>query len=189
MRQRRLQPGNKRSPFEVVYGTNPRLEVDAQLGLDAPQVSENHETIQQSAREAIQSLAIQAKSHYDVKKNVKWRNLHNRKVYWKAQNAKIGKLSPRFVGPFLAKKTENRWNYRIEDRDGNNKVVHLDQLNECFNEEPLASGLRGRGRPRRIRTIWFNNSNRKVGGEVLGACVAQRPLLQPLFEAPTMPCF
>ena len=48
----------------MVYGTNPRLDVDAQLGLDAPQVSENHETIQQSAREAIQSSAIQAKSRH-----------------------------------------------------------------------------------------------------------------------------
>ena len=42
------------------------------------------------------------------------------------------------MGPFLAKKTENRCNYRIKDKDGNNKVVHLDQLNEYFNEEPLA---------------------------------------------------
>ena len=38
----------------------------------------------------------------------------------------------------MAKKTENRCNYRIKDKDGNNKVVHLDQLNEYFNEEPLA---------------------------------------------------
>ena len=54
------------------------------------------------------------------------------------------------------------WNYRIKDRDGNTKLVHLDQLKQCYNDEqPLAIGLRGRGRPRRIQTIEFYNSNRK----------------------------
>ena len=58
------------------------------------------------------------------------------------------------------------WNYRITDKDGNTKVVHLDQLKECHNDEPLAAGLRGRGRPRKIHTILVYNSNRKSEGEV-----------------------
>ena len=80
---------------------------------------------------------------------------------------KGGKLTPRFKGPFLAERMDTQWNYRIKDRDGNTKIVHLDQLKECHkDDQPLAAGLRGRGRPRRIHTILVYNSNRKRKGEV-----------------------
>ena len=90
------------------------------------------------------------------------------KVYWKdLAPKKDGKLTPRFKGPFMAERTDTLWNYRIKDRDGNTKLVHIDQLKKCYNDDqPLAAGLRGRGRPRRIQTILIYNSNRKCEGEV-----------------------
>jgi hypothetical protein len=157
----------KKTPFEITYGKLARLPVDGQLALEAPELTQNHMEIRQEVKEAIVNEAEKAKLRYDRTKNIKARDLDGQKVYWKnlTANPKEGKhLAPRYRGPFQAEKTESSWNYRITDRDGNTKTVHMDQLKPCRNEEPLASGLRGRGRPRRlypIRVIY--NSNRKQG--------------------------
>src|SRR5690625_291005 len=153
----------KRSPFEILHGIKPRLDIDAKLSLLAPQSSKNHTETRQAVKDAIHTEAAKSKERYDRSKRTKWRNLDGLKVYWKDLTPKKdGKLTPRYKGPFLAERTDTMWNYRIKDRDGNTKLVHLDQLKQCYNDEqPLAIGLRGRGRPRRIQTIEFYNSNRK----------------------------
>ena len=157
----------KRSPFEIIYGANPRLEIDAKLELDAPKLVENHQTILQEARDTIQTTANKKKEQYDCKERTKWRDLNNRLVYWKVPPRKDGKLADRFKGPFLAKQTDSRWNFKIVDKDGNHKIVHVNHLKECTDTNlALAGGLRGRGRPRLTRTIWSNTSNRRSGGEV-----------------------
>ena len=73
-----------------------------------------------------------------------------------------GKLASQWKGPYVAEKTDSPWNYRITDRDGNKKTVHIDQLKECHNDEPLADGLRGRGRP----TRYFYAARPRRGREV-----------------------
>ena len=157
----------KKSPFEIVHGAKPRIEIDAQLGLDAPQSSDDHATVRAAVKEAIETEAAKSKERYDRSKKTRWRDLDGQKVYWKdLAPKKDGKLSPRYKGPFMAERMDTQWNYRITDKDGNTKVVHLDQLKECHNDEPLAAGLRGRGRPRKIHTILVYNSNRKSEGEV-----------------------
>ena len=153
----------KKSPFEVLFGIKPRIEVDALLGLDAPKSSDDHTTIRQAAKDAIHNEAAKSKDRYDRSMNTKWRDLDGQKVYWKDLTPKKdGKLTPPYKGPFLAERTDTRWNYVIKDKDGNTKLVRIDQLKECHNDDqPLATGLRGRGRPRRIHTIFVYNSNRK----------------------------
>ncbi|KAH9403288.1 hypothetical protein TYRP_015171 [Tyrophagus putrescentiae] len=96
--------------------------------------------------------------------NTTWRDLHRKKVYWRdfQANPKEGKhFAPRFKGPFLAERTGSKWNYRISDSEGKSKVVNANQLKECYSDEPLTTGLRGRGRPpTRIQTILMYPSNR-----------------------------
>ena len=159
----------KRSPFEVVFGKQPRILIDGQLALDTPEAEQDRQMIQREVTEAIQENAAASKRRYDQNCRARMRDLHGKKVYWKnAQpNPTEGKhLAPRFKGPFLAERTESRWNYRITDRDGNSKIIHLDQLKECANNDiPLAPGLRGRGRPRRVHTVVYYRT-RPTEGEV-----------------------
>src|SRR5699024_7891791 len=158
----------RKTPFEILHGTKPRLEIDAQLNLDAPLSTDDHTSVREAVKEAITAEAAKSKERYDRTKKTKARDLNVQKVYLKdLAPKKDGKLTPRFKGPFLAERMHTQWNYRIKDRDGNTKIVHLDQLKQCHkDDQPLAAGLRGRGRPRRIHTILIYNSNRKSKGEV-----------------------
>src|SRR5699024_5345497 len=64
----------KRTPYEVVYGMCPRLGVDAQLGLNAPQIGESPQAIRQEVKDSIQVSTRQYKSHYDKANRVKGRD-------------------------------------------------------------------------------------------------------------------
>jgi hypothetical protein len=159
----------KKSPYEVVYGLRPRLPVDDLFDLESPQSELSMEEIREQVKQALREEAQRSKRKYDDSHNVEERNLDGEKVYWRnhASNPKEGKhFAPRFLGPFHASKTDSKWNYRITDRDGNAKIVNVDQLKRCYNDHPLAGGLRGRGRPRRVDSIVFYNLNRRKGGEV-----------------------
>ena len=159
-----VHKSTKKSPFEVVFGKKPRIPVDGLLELNAPRSEKNHESIREETRQAILQEANQSKARYDKNKKAKQpRDFHGQKVYWRnlLSNPPEGKhLAPRYRGPFQAERTESRYNFRIIDRDGNNKVVHVDQLKPCYNNQPLADGLRGRGRPRRINSLIFYNTSR-----------------------------
>src|SRR5699024_10540334 len=123
----------RKTPFEVVYGRRPRLPVDNLVEIETPQPSESVDTIRDQAKAAIRKEAQRVKSRYDQSKNTGWRDLDGQKVYWKnlSSNPKEGKhFAPRYKGPFLAAKTESQWNYRITDRDGNFKVVNVNQLKQ-----------------------------------------------------------
>ena len=119
-------------------------------------------------KDKIAERAKIAKERYDDANKVQWRPFHNKKVYLKNLGVKKeGKLAPRCLGPFLASCTDVQWNYRIEDCNGNTKVVHIDQLKACPNpDQPLAAGLQGRGRPRLYPTRVFYAARPWGGGEV-----------------------
>ena len=164
-----IHKSTRKSPFEVVFGKQPRIPIDGQLSLEAPESTHDHEAIRTQVMDAIEKEAGRSKELYDRTKKTTMRDLHGKKVYWKnmTSNPKEGKhLAPRFKGPFAAERTESPWNYVIKDRDGNTKTVHLDLLKECQNDEPLASGLRGRGRPRKVHKVVYYNSTRRPEGEV-----------------------
>lgn len=154
----------RRSPYEVVYGKKPSLPIDDLLDVEPPRTPETLEQIHDEVRRRIREAAVREKKKYDKDKKVSWRDLHGKKVYWKDFQAspKAGKhFAPRFKGPFLAERTSSRWNYRITDREGKWKVVNANQLKECHDDGPLATGLRGRGRPpNRIQSILVYPSNR-----------------------------
>src|SRR5699024_6429271 len=109
--------------------------------------------------------ASSSKRRYDDAKNARWRDLDGKRVYWKVMNASRTEskhLSPRFNGPYLAEKTDSKWNYRIRDRTGNSKVVHVDQLKECTNTDQQLDILRNRGRPRRVYSVTYYRSDLKT---------------------------
>src|SRR5699024_12768526 len=43
----------KRSPFEILHGVKPRLDIDAKLSLRDPQSSEDHTEIRQAVKDTI----------------------------------------------------------------------------------------------------------------------------------------
>ena len=134
----------RKSPYEVVFAAQPRLPIDTQLSLATPNSSVDRRMIHQQVNDAVALEASSSKKRYDAKRKVKERSLHGKKVYWQnvQPNPKQGKhLAPRFKGPFMAERTDSKWNYRIVDRDGSSKVIHVDQLKECLSDEPLAPGL------------------------------------------------
>ena len=144
----------KKSPFAVLFGTAPRIPVDDLAGLDSQQTELNREEIRQGVKAKIEREASNAKLRYDEERAVGHRNMA-------PEPTDGGKLAPRFKGSYLAEKTDSPWNYNISDRNRNSKVVHVDQLKVCVNQEiPLAYDLRGRGRPTRI----FYNANLRTGG-------------------------
>jgi len=156
-----------KAPFEVVNGTQARLTIDAQLDLKKGQQTRDHQAVRQVVKERIQANAIKAKEMFDKNYKTKWRHFNNEKVYVKEFGVKKeGKLAPRCKGPFLATNTDVKWNYQIRDREGNQKTVHINQLKPCHNpNQPLADGLRGRGRPpRRFQTRTIYASEPRMGG-------------------------
>lgn len=156
-----------KAPFEVVNGTQARLTIDAQLDLKKGQQTRDHQAVRQVVKERIQANAIKAKEMFDKNYKTKWRHFNNEKVYVKEFGVKKeGKLAPRCKGPFLATNTDVKWNYQIRDREGNEKTVHINQLKPCHNpNQPLADGLRGRGRPpRRFQTRTIYASEPRMGG-------------------------
>lgn len=162
--QTTVHKSTRRAPYEVVYGKRPSLPIDELLGVQPPRSQETREQIHEEVRKRIRETAAKEKEKYDKRNDTTWRDLHRKKVYWRdfQANPKEGKhFAPRFKGPFLAERTGSRWNYRITDSGGKSKVVNANQLKECHSDEPLATGLRGRGRPpTRIQTILVYPSNR-----------------------------
>jgi len=162
----------KRSPYEIIYGRKARLDIDAKLDIDTPNLVDNHQTILQKVADNILIEANKSKARYDKGKKREPRKLDGLKVYWKEDwPPKEGKLTNPWKGPYLSTRTESPWNFKITDADGRSKIVHVDQLKPCHNtNQPLASGpsgLRGRGRPpRRFNTICFYPTNRRIKGEV-----------------------
>lgn len=145
-----VHSATKKTPFEVVFNSQARLPLDAELSLDAPSTSLNPDEIRQAVRDSIQVEARKSKDRYDSRFRTKeHRDLNGQKVYWKDLAPKAnGKLSPRFKGPFRAHQTDSPWNYRITDKHGKSKLVHVDHLKLCHNAgQEVAAGLRGRGRP------------------------------------------
>src|SRR5699024_1793788 len=130
--------------------------------------TDDHTSVRDAVKETIAAEAAKSKERYDRSKKTKARDLNGQKVYWKdLAPKKDGKLTPRFKGPFMAERMDTQWNYRIKDRDGNTKIVHLDQLKQCHkDDQPLAAGLRGRGRPRRIHTILIYNRSEEHTSEL-----------------------
>jgi hypothetical protein len=163
----------KKTPFLVMHGFHPRLPIDHELSLQTPP-SPDPEVTRLEVLAEIEKEAMLSKRRYDRdRKAGDPRDLHGRKVYWKELATKPdGKLSPWFKGPFLAERTECPWNFRIVDSGGNCKTVHVDQLKLCYNaDQPLAAGLRDRGRPRRtdepVITAVYTNSSLKREGWIL----------------------
>jgi hypothetical protein len=143
----------KLTPFVAMHGFNPRLQVDVELSIDPPVVSASPTDIRTSNTGAIAADARQSKVRYDRINNTQARDLDGQKVYWKNCGPRR-KLDQKNKGPFLAERV-NQWNYKLTDREGNTKTVHVDQLRLCNSNEDLAPGLRSRGRPRRIAPIVF----------------------------------
>ncbi|KAH9395296.1 hypothetical protein TYRP_020861 [Tyrophagus putrescentiae] len=107
----------------------------------------DRETMLNRVKENLRKAADRMETVYDQKKNAKApRDLDGRRVYWRVPMRKT-KLQPTFAGPFLAEKTENPLNDQISGTGRTYKVVHVNQLKECFNMDVPLGTLRGRGRP------------------------------------------
>lgn len=73
----------RRSPYEVVYGKEPALPIDELLGIQPPRTLETKEQIRDEVRKKIRETAEKEKEKYDKKNNAAWRDLHEKKVYWR----------------------------------------------------------------------------------------------------------
>ena len=135
------------SPFEVMFGQRPRLEFDAKFGTEASAQKTIDETRSQ-VKERLTEAANQMKRDYDRRCKARpARRLDGRRVYWKVPARKT-KLQATFKGPFIAEKTSHPLSYRIKGAGRASKVVHVNQLKRCFNDDVALDTLRDRGRPR-----------------------------------------
>ena len=136
-----------KTPFEVLFGQQPRLEFDAKWGTEAKSESTREETLTEVKRR-LNAAAGRMKKDYDKRFKAKSaRVLDGRRVYWKVPVRKT-KLGPTFKGPFLAERTDNPLNFRIKGSGRTSKVVHVNQLKPCYNDDVPLDTLRDRGRPR-----------------------------------------
>src|SRR5699024_9328837 len=117
-------------PFEVVFVLQPSLELDAKFGTEANAQATVDETSQ--VKERLTEAATQMKLSY-VKRAKSAPKLDGRRVHWRVPSRKT-RLQATFKGPFIAERTHHPWSYRIEDASRASKVVHVNQLQCCFND-------------------------------------------------------
>ena len=128
-------------PFEVVFVLQPSLELDAKLRTEASAQATVDETSQ--VKERLTEAATQMKLSY-VKRAKSARKLDDRRVHWRVPSRKT-RLQATFKGPFIAERTHHPWSYRIEDASRASKVVHVNQLKCCFNDDVALVTLQTRG--------------------------------------------
>ena len=128
-------------PFEVVFVLQPSLELDAKFGTEASAQATVDETSQ--VKERLTEAATQMKLGY-VKRAKPARKLDGRRVHWRVPSRKT-RLQATFKGPFIAERTHHPWSYRIEGASRASKVVHVNQLKCCFNDDVALVTLQTRG--------------------------------------------
>ena len=151
----------KVSPFEAVYGLQPRLPVDLTYGsqLASPQGLDELRSrmmrIRQSMRHELARAAVKRTARYNEEHKVQIPALKTGgRVYMKRQHVGKGlnkKLASVWIGPFQLKQQLNDVNWLISGKDGSTKVVHVNLLKSTSDDGDL-DVLRGRGRPRLVKS-------------------------------------
>ena len=135
------------SPFEALMGQQPRLDFDTKFGTE-PARTASKEEIRQGVKDRLKAATRKMKKNYDQRVRARTaRKLAGKRVYWREAVRKT-KLKPTFSGPYIARETDNPLNYELHGRGRITKVVHVNQLKPCNNEDVPLDTLRGRGRPR-----------------------------------------
>src|SRR5699024_6323870 len=136
-----------KTPFEVLFGQQPRLEFDAKWGTEAKSESTREETLTE-VKGGVNAAAGRMKKDYDKRFKAKSaRVLDGRRVYWKVPVRKT-KLGPTVKRPFRAERTDSRLCARSKGAGRATKGVHGVQRTPCYNADGPVDTLRDRGRPR-----------------------------------------
>ena len=146
-------------PYKVVFGRDPVLPLDIDFNTKCPVPGDNVSTPNQYLEDVdsvLQSVFDHVIVHLNLSK-VKMQKQYNRnlvftdykagdKVWLKVKYYKTGvnrKLSPRRTGPWtVVSKLPNGVNFKIRNRNGDEKVVHHDRLN-LFKDGPTPSSTPG----------------------------------------------
>ena len=138
------------SPYELIYGRRPTLPVDQKYEVETSSEETWAEMITK-AKQRCERAAQRMEAQYNSRNNVKpVNNLDGQRVYEKNNiSNQQQKNKPRFLGPFLARATENILIYELEGSNRQTRKAHASTLLPCADTSVPLAPIRHRGRPRR----------------------------------------
>lgn len=190
-------------PFELVYGREVSLPVDliANRQVD-PDVFGNFDpnVIRQRllfarklAVENISKAQARQSSQYNKKSVENSYEIGQKVWFWNTKRLKgvKGKLSPRWIGPFVTVKRESNVNYRIRPLHvrGNDKVVHLNLLSKFSdkNSEKQPETTKNPGNVEMVKPDRRPLNQWRICGAVAGDLVIVKPEKLPYCPAIIVP--
>lgn len=136
------------SPFVLMFGREPELDIDREYGISLPPWDVEH--VRESAKANARRQRIRAKQYYDRYTKQSGVRIGD-KVLWHNEEMgrhKARKLNRRWRGAYVVVEIKKpvAW---VEDAKGKRRKIHLNQLKRC--EDFRLETFRGRGRPRNVR--------------------------------------